>query len=59
MFADEDWHHAAENVGQTDTLFGRVTYEMMEARRGVSETDIRMIAVENPGRLLTLVEPHP
>jgi dihydrofolate reductase len=30
---DEDLHrHAAENLGQTDALlFGRVTYEMMEA----------------------------
>jgi hypothetical protein len=33
MFADEDLHrHAAENVDQADALlFGRVTYEMMEA----------------------------
>src|SRR5580704_6330258 len=33
MFADEDLHHhAAENLGQADALlFGRVTYEMMEA----------------------------
>ena len=33
MFADEDLHrHAAENVEQADALlFGRVTYEMMEA----------------------------
>jgi hypothetical protein len=33
MFADEDLHrHAAENLDQADTLlFGRVTYEMMEA----------------------------
>src|SRR5438477_10331586 len=32
-FADEDLHrHAAENLGQADALlFGRVTYEMMEA----------------------------
>jgi hypothetical protein len=31
--ADEDLHrHAAENLGQADALlFGRVTYEMMEA----------------------------
>jgi dihydrofolate reductase len=33
MFADEDLHrHAAENLNQADALlFGRVTYEMMEA----------------------------
>ncbi len=43
MIADEDLHrHAAENIAQADALlFGRVTYEMMEAawrqpaRRGV------------------------
>jgi dihydrofolate reductase len=33
MFADEDLHrHAADNLDQADALlFGRVTYEMMEA----------------------------
>ena len=33
MFADEDLHrHAVENLAQADALlFGRVTYEMMEA----------------------------
>ena len=33
MFPDEDLHrHAAENIAQADALlFGRVTYEMMEA----------------------------
>src|ERR1700726_2862770 len=33
MFADEDLHrHAAENIDRADALlFGRVTYEMMEA----------------------------
>ncbi|MDB4980209.1 MAG: dihydrofolate reductase [Myxococcales bacterium] len=33
MIADEDVHrHAAENIGRADALlFGRVTYEMMEA----------------------------
>jgi dihydrofolate reductase len=33
MFADEELHgHAAENLAQADALiFGRVTYEMMEA----------------------------
>jgi hypothetical protein len=35
MFADEQLHrHAAENLAQADALlFGRVTYEMMEAAR--------------------------
>jgi hypothetical protein len=33
MIADEDLHrHAMENIAQADALlFGRVTYEMMEA----------------------------
>jgi hypothetical protein len=33
MFVDEELHrHAAENLAQADALlFGRVTYEMMEA----------------------------
>jgi hypothetical protein len=33
MFADEEMHrHAAENIARADALlFGRVTYEMMEA----------------------------
>jgi dihydrofolate reductase len=33
MFADEDLHrHAVENLNKVDSLlFGRVTYEMMEA----------------------------
>jgi hypothetical protein len=33
IFADEDLHrHAVENLNQADALlFGRVTYEMMEA----------------------------
>jgi dihydrofolate reductase len=33
MFADQELHrHAAENIAQADALlFGRVTYEMMEA----------------------------
>jgi hypothetical protein len=33
MFADEELHrHAAENLAQADALlFGRMTYEMMEA----------------------------
>ena len=41
MIADEDLHrHAAENLAQADALlFGRVTYEMMEAgwRRAPAE----------------------
>src|ERR687886_2764186 len=42
--ADEDLHrHAAENIGQADALlFGRVTYEMMEAAwRPVAQTGVR------------------
>ncbi len=37
MSADEDLHrHAVENLNQADALlFGRVTYEMMEAGSGV------------------------
>jgi hypothetical protein len=32
MIADEEVHrHATENLNQADALFGRVTYEMMEA----------------------------
>jgi len=36
MFADEELHrHAAENIAQADALlFGRVTYEMLEAAFG-------------------------
>jgi dihydrofolate reductase len=44
MVADEDLHrHAAENVAQADALlFGRVTYEMMEAAwRPVARTGVR------------------
>jgi dihydrofolate reductase len=44
MVADEDLHrHAAENIAQADALlFGRVTYEMMEAAwRPVAETGQR------------------
>src|SRR4030081_486074 len=43
-FADEELHrHAAENLGQADALlFGRVTYEMMEAAwRGPASTGAR------------------
>jgi len=37
MSADEEFHrHAVENLQQADALlFGRVTYEMMEAGSGV------------------------
>ena len=44
MIADEDLHrHAAENIARADGLiFGRVTYEMMEAGwRPVAETGVR------------------
>ena len=44
MFADEDLHrHAAENIAQADALlFGRVTYEMMEAAwRPPARTGVR------------------
>lgn len=44
MFADEDLHRlAAENIAQADALlFGRVTYEMMEAAwRGPARTGVR------------------
>jgi dihydrofolate reductase len=43
MFADEDLHrHAAENIGRADALlFGRVTYEMMEAAWRASPTGAR------------------
>src|SRR5688572_21479467 len=44
MIADEDLHrHAAENLAQADALiFGRVTYEMMEAVwRPVAQTGVR------------------
>src|SRR6478672_2119656 len=42
--ADEDIHrHAAENIARADALlFGRVTYEMMEAAwRSVAQTGVR------------------
>src|SRR3712207_6752478 len=44
MFPDEDLHrHAAENIAQADALlFGRVTYEMMEAAwRPAARTGVR------------------
>src|ERR1700731_1109110 len=44
MIADEDLHrHAAENIAQADALlFGRVTYQMMEAAwRPVARTGVR------------------
>jgi dihydrofolate reductase len=44
MFTDEDLHrHAAENLAQADALlFGRVTYEMMEAAwRPPARTGVR------------------
>jgi hypothetical protein len=41
MFADEDLHrHAVENLAQADALlFGRVTYEMMEAAMAAAGAD--------------------
>ena len=44
MFPDEDLHrHAAENLAQADALlFGRVTYEMMEAAWRLSTRTIAM-----------------
>jgi hypothetical protein len=63
MLADEDLHrHAAENLDQVDALlFGRVTYQMMEAawrpparpdwmepdRRG---KEVRRVEHSGPGR---------
>ena len=44
MFADEDlFRHVVENLDQADALlFGRVTYEMMEAAwRPVARTGVR------------------
>jgi hypothetical protein len=44
MFADEDMHrHATENIAQADALlFGRVTYEMMQAAwRPPARTGVR------------------
>ena len=43
MVADEDLHrHAAENIAQADALlFGRVTYEMMEAAWRPASTGVR------------------
>jgi len=44
MIADEDLHrHAVENLAQADALlFGRVTYEMMEAAwRSSAQTGAR------------------
>jgi dihydrofolate reductase len=49
MIADEDLHrHAAENLGQADALlFGRVTYEMMEAAwRPPARTGARPVWME-------------
>jgi len=43
MFADEDLHrHTVENLNQADALlFGRVTYEMMEAAWRPARTGAR------------------
>jgi len=44
MFADEDVHrHAMENIVRADALlFGRVTYEMMEAAWKLSTRTVAM-----------------
>ena len=50
MIADEELHrHAAENIAQAGALlFGRVTYEMMEAAwRPVAQTGLRPDWMEN------------
>jgi hypothetical protein len=54
MFADEDLHgHAAENLAQADALlFGRVTYEMMEAAwRPPAGTGARAVGLVQASRL--------
>ena len=48
MIADEALHrHAAENLANADALlFGRVTYEMMEAAwRPVAQTGVRPVCL--------------
>ena len=55
VFADEDLHrHAAENLAQADALlFGRVTYEMMEAAwRPPARTGERPDWMETFGRTI-------
>jgi dihydrofolate reductase len=55
MFADEDLHrHTAENLDQADALlFGRVTYEMMEAAwRPPAPTGARPDWMERFGRTI-------
>ena len=49
-FADEDLHrHAVENLDRADALlFGRVTYEMMEAGGGVQRRRERGLSGWNP-----------
>jgi len=54
-FADEDLHrHAAENLAKADALlFGRVTYEMMEAAcpHDRRSEEVRRVEHPGPGRL--------
>ena len=55
MFADEDLHrHAVENLDRADALlFGRVTYEMMEAAwRSPAPTGARPDWMEPFGRTI-------
>ena len=61
MLADEDVHrHAAENVAQADALlFGRVTYEMMEAAwRPSAETVARPDWMEPFARTIGAAEKY-
>src|SRR5437016_2156738 len=58
MLADEDLHrHAVENLDQADALlFGRVTYEMMEAAwRSAARTGERPDRVEPSARRIGAV----
>ena len=61
MFADEELHrHAAENLAQADALlFGRVTYEMMEAAwRPPSPTGTRPDWMEPFARTIDAVKKY-
>src|SRR6478609_8787272 len=52
MIADEDLHrHAMENIVQADALlFGRVTYQMMEAAWRLATRTVAMPDWTNPSR---------
>jgi dihydrofolate reductase len=61
MFADEDLHrHAAKNLDQADALlFGRVTYEMMEAGwRPVAQTGARPAWMEPFARTINAAKKY-